>query len=878
MLDDPELVVALQQRLEIHRRTLDYLERQRAQFGAFTPAFVWHQFDETRAEIAQVKRDLRAFGVDVPDLAGDTAAPAVINHAERSPPDTQLLLSIYRRMLIDQLRYLPLAGMSLWEDLNLQLADLYIERTLIELEPPFGFSARVPAEKSFALPELLQHRGARVLLLGEPGSGRTTCLHMLALSSAKRAGDESAADSPAPLPIFLNARDIIAALEQGNAMPDEQGLPAPTTFWSAIERWLQYSDLSALVPSIQQLLDRGECLVLIDDLDGLGEVSQRSLYFAALGRFVARYPDNRYVLASGELSTRELASLASFARYRLAQLDQAQVDSFVDRWYQACARRADSLMLYELSERIAVLKGVLHGDARLRELAATPRGLALCVFAHAEGYNLPIGRDVVLRRLAELLLKRWKRLQPGALNGAAKRRFSPSGLAARRLELLAFLGLEFQSRLEPSGGQPSLTLPELRALLSESRAMASIERRRGTDVLPDMLKWGERYGLLAAAEPGSYTMPHRQLRDFFAAHALARLPDFVARAYARRGDPHWHETLRLAAGEVGRGPALSGLAELLGLLLNSADPDSAQHDLILAAELLVEQGERSPLVSGLQADIRSRLMQLIQQESTSIAERVHAGLLLGRLGDPRFAGVMPPLAWVEAGSFLLGGTEGYPDEGPMQLLDLPTFAIGVFQVTNQEYALFLSENAAHPAPRYWYDPRYNNPASPVVGVTWHDAVAYCAWLTRRNAQAGLLQPGLVFRLPLESEWEKAAAWDEQRQLKRRYPWGDAWDSARANTVDGRGEWITSPVGCYPSGVSAYGLHDCIGNVWEWTASEYASYPGSLVPFYEAGRYTLRGSSCASNPTHARCTYRSRLPPDYWRYHLGFRVVLAKPLP
>jgi gamma-glutamyl hercynylcysteine S-oxide synthase len=140
-----------------------------------------------------------------------------------------------------------------------------------------------------------------------------------------------------------------------------------------------------------------------------------------------------------------------------------------------------------------------------------------------------------------------------------------------------------------------------------------------------------------------------------------------------------------------------------------------------------------------------------------------------------------------------------------------------------------------------------------------------------------LPPDTVVRLPLEAEWEKAASWDPQRQMKRRYPWGEEWANTRANTAAGRGAWTTAPVGCYPDGVSAYGLHDCIGNIWEWTASIYASYRGAAKSFQEPGKYTLRGSSCACQPTHARCTFRSLLPASYWRYHLGFRIVIARPL-
>ena len=251
-------------------------------------------------------------------------------------------------------------------------------------------------------------------------------------------------------------------------------------------------------------------------------------------------------------------------------------------------------------------------------------------------------------------------------------------------------------------------------------------------------------------------------------------------------------------------------------------------------------------------------------------------MLLGRLGDTRFAGLLPPLVDIPAGRFLMGTPDGY-DERPEQWVDLPDFAIGVYPVTNQEYAAFLAACPSHAVPRYWYSLRLNNPSGPVVGVTWQDAIDYCAWLTERLERADRLPSGHVVRLPLESEWEKAASWDARRQTKQRYPWGHEWFSTRANTGDGRGDWLTTPVGCYPAGVSAYGLHDCIGNVWEWTASTYASYPGAALVFSESGSYTLRGSSCASTPTHARCTYRSRLPISYWRYHLGFRIVIGRPL-
>ncbi len=86
-----------------------------------------------------------------------------------------------------------------------------------------------------------------------------------------------------------------------------------------------------------------------------------------------------------------------------------------------------------------------------------------------------------------------------------------------------------------------------------------------------------------------------------------------------------------------------------------------------------------------------------------------------------------------------------------------------------------------------------------------------------------------------------------------------------------------PVADHPGGESAYGVQGMLGNVWEWTASMYASYPGAGKPFAEPNHYVIRGGSCALQPTHLRCSYRCRLPSYAWRYHLGFRVVVAAPL-
>ncbi|MDS4042072.1 MAG: SUMF1/EgtB/PvdO family nonheme iron enzyme, partial [Candidatus Competibacter sp.] len=114
-------------------------------------------------------------------------------------------------------------------------------------------------------------------------------------------------------------------------------------------------------------------------------------------------------------------------------------------------------------------------------------------------------------------------------------------------------------------------------------------------------------------------------------------------------------------------------------------------------------------------------------------------------------------------------------------------------------------------PAYWNDEAFDNPAQPVVGISWFEARAYCAWL---SAQTG--QP---FRLPTEAEWEAAA----RGRTGRRYAYGDAFDASRCNAFETHVR-RTTPVGVFPGGATPEGLVDMTGNTWDWTSSLYQPYP------------------------------------------------------
>ena len=242
------------------------------------------------------------------------------------------------------------------------------------------------------------------------------------------------------------------------------------------------------------------------------------------------------------------------------------------------------------------------------------------------------------------------------------------------------------------------------------------------------------------------------------------------------------------------------------------------------------------------------------------------------------ANVAAEMIYIPAGSFLMGnnGSEpySYNDEFPQHSVYLSGYWIGKYEVTRGEYRRFMAATG-RAAPAYWDAVQDWGTGSftqtedhPVVGVTWYDAEAYCAW-------AG-------GHLPTEAQWEKAARWTGS--YPNVYPWGNVWDAEKCNNWydhnsagGGYQRYQTAPVGSYPSGASPYGLQDMAGNVWEWVADWYVSYPGSTSPFDYTGSYrVLRGGSWsygADDYDYTRCANRGNTDPNYGGWNgSGFRLA------
>lgn len=223
---------------------------------------------------------------------------------------------------------------------------------------------------------------------------------------------------------------------------------------------------------------------------------------------------------------------------------------------------------------------------------------------------------------------------------------------------------------------------------------------------------------------------------------------------------------------------------------------------------------------------------------------------------------------IPAGEFVMGKDGAPPElgESPAHRVYLDAFYIDKYEVTNAQYQRFM-EATGTPAPDFWTDPMMNEPDQPVVGVTWHQAKAYCEWVGKR--------------LPTEAEWEKAARGTDERI----YPWGNHFDWEYGNFSDDHledghldGFMGSAPVGHFPTDVSPYGVYDMGGNALEWVADwEDVGYYLISPKVNPKGPATgthkiLRGGAMDIGPEYSRTVYRNRLMPNLTNMAFGFRCA------
>ncbi len=840
--------------------------------------------------------------------------------------DPAALRSAYLSRLMEQVGDLSLTGIDPAAASNEAEARLSLEAVytaLLTMSPAEdqegyrGFKGPDMGRRRSALEQLNLHE--RLVLLGDPGSGKSTFLNFVALCLAgeilgrPRANlallrsplsDED--EKPQPwshgplLPVRVVLRDFAA-----RGLPSSEETASARHLWSFIEWTLEESSLDDYAPLLKKELQEKGGLLLFDGLDEVPEAeSRRERIRQAVEDFGRTFGKCRVLLTSRTYAYRSQGwALKGFSEAVLAPFDNSQIGNFVQRWYDHAAA-VGRIGAEEARGRAELLRRAIFGSNRLRGLAERPLLLTLMASLHAwRGGSLPERREQLYEDAVELLLNLWESqrvirdakgqtvlIQPSLAQHLAVGREQ----VRQVLEDLAF---EIHCRGDLQGT----------ADLPEGELVGRLMRlRRNPDTNPAELVdyLSQRAGLLVPRGIGVYTFPHRTFQEYLAACHLTgeEFPATVAEL-GRKDPGRWREVVLLAGAKAARG-AISAVWTLAEHLCprEPDDPASGPEDawgVHLAGQTIAESADLTK-VGEVNRPKLERLQRwhvyLLGSDLFPAAERALAGTTLARLGDPRFDPNRfllrePLLGFVEipAGKFLMGSDpqrdpEAQKRETPQHEVDLPAYYISRFPVTAEQFRAFVKSSGFAAGPESLEGVSNH----PMRGVSWHDALAYCEWLGDRLRELAREQPaaqpaerpfweGLAAgrlrpALPSEAEWEKAARGTDGRI----YPWGEKSGVEWANT-DETGLGTTSTVGCFHQGVSPYGCEEMSGNVWEWTRSLGKDYPYTRDERKEdlqaPGPRVLRGGAYFSDSSYVRCAFRDWFGPPGRNWYVGFRVVL-----
>jgi formylglycine-generating enzyme required for sulfatase activity/calcineurin-like phosphoesterase family protein/energy-coupling factor transporter ATP-binding protein EcfA2 len=745
----------------------------------------------------------------------------------------------------------------------------------------------------------------RLVLVGDPGSGKSTFINFLALCLA---GERMEPDgrwverylpswqSGALLPLCIILKEFAVSQYVG---------PNASALWTFISSGLADNELAAFAPLLRQYLLNGQVIVLLDGLDEVVEEHKRKDVIDAVIDFQATYnhPDNHYIVTCRPYAYKEVESqFQGFVDHTLALFNQEQINAFIECWYEEVCRVGWKSSA-EAEEFAQHLKSVVHRPD-LMPLAERPLQLTMMACLHFSWGRLPDDRVRLYQEMVELLLVRWQEARLGQSAGITNK-VGPDKLKSA-LERVAF---EAHCSQQLSEGPADIDESHLRRVFKDCVGGS-------WDIAGEILNYiRERAGLLLDKGSGIYSFAHRSYQEYLAGSFLARQPDFPEQTAKRVQDNYgqWREVALWAVGIMAR---LKGLIYAAMPVVESLCPegangkDAAESDWrtnLLAGQALMEIGLEDIGSHGrydtVVARVRGRLIDLMTLFDKEPGRRLEAGNVLAGIGDPRFS----PECWylpdedalgfvsIPAGEFIMGSdpaadSDARNEEQKQSTIGLPDYHVAKYPVTVDQYKAFLADSR-HETDSGWH--RFNKIGNhPVVTVSWYDAMRYCQWLTdvlrasKRTPRpvAELFErKGWVVRLPGEAEWEKAARGVDGRI----YPWTGGIDADRANyritQIGG-----TSPVGMFPRGESPYGLLDMSGNTWEWTHSlwgedrEKPDYPYPYRP--DDGRENesadrsvarvLRGGAFFDLQWDVRCACRDWFDPLSGDGGLGFRVCVA----
>lgn len=727
----------------------------------------------------------------------------------------------------------------------------------------------------------------RLVVVGDPGAGKTTFLRRIAHRFSLFELDEAPEESihrpinDRTFPIFVRLNDL--ALHMVRHATDATAPPG-----DAAPAWLLHFLTAASEASCWGLdeqffrvqLQDGLCTVLLDGLDEAADRIVRQRLSRLIEQLCRAYKGCRFVVTCRPAAyTGDVTLPDDFVHATIDPLSDEAVEVFLSCWCQAL--HAESRSAADNLRRDLI--SALRARPEIRRMARNAVMLTALAVVHWNERRLPEQRA----ELYESII-RWLARSREQRTGREREE--------RSVVLLQELALHMQNH--PEG---------MKIRVPKRWAAEQLAREWGSTVDRDLIAKAQNF--LGAEELDSGIIVergndvqfwHRTFQEFLAARAIGSRPDseqyaLLLEPVNRLYLPEWREVMVLLAGVLCRqGPAkMDNLVRTVLSRLGGKGTlaECARCAGLLGAMLrdLVPLDYQPP--DGQYHDLLVRVMAIFLPEGAagvSIENRIAAADALGQAGDPRIDFAAADY-WITIpeGTFLMGAQSKDPQmanydaearerEAPVHEVYLEAYRVGRYPVTVGQYRQFM-EDDGYQEGRWWKHGGYREfsepqdweqqqpyPSRPVVGVSWWEAVAYCVWTG--------------FRLPTEAEWERVARCTDGRK----YPWGNADPDSTTTNCRESGIGHPTPVGLFPTDVTAEGVFDLGGNVWDWCQDwyddkYYARSPRRNPVGPDNALYrVIRGGSWRDDAGYCRAAIRFGNGPQRRYDDVGFRVAAAAP--
>ncbi|MCH9684984.1 MAG: SUMF1/EgtB/PvdO family nonheme iron enzyme, partial [Deltaproteobacteria bacterium] len=598
---------------------------------------------------------------------------------------------------------------------------------------------RTSLAQAFGVARKVGRRG--LVLLGDPGSGKTTQLKrmLLQMTSEEEGAGPAALGLPADtLPVFLPLRKLKQARTAGSSIRDDLDLP------EFMQRVITGPVPWAPDDLALRLLKHRRLLLLVDGLDEVADETERRIVSRWIGDVLRHSPDSHVLVSCRYAGYTEDVQLDNqFLEVHLRPLDDEQVTAFVENWYRVVEAREAELReeTAALGSAEALLQELrssdFRGEAQLYTLGTNPLLLTALCLVHRRQGHLPRGRAALYHECTTVLLESWRERQVPGIHVLS---------AEHSRQVLQPVALWLHGEDE----RTQASADELRGSVCKGFAAIGASTE-DPDAFLQRIR--DESGLLTGWGPDRYGFMHLGLQEYLAALELARglgAAEALARVAEQFGQTWWQEVILLMLarsdeaafqrfmGLVVKRPEFPTWARSAMMQRVLADPKPAMAKPFAA--LLRAKGKRLAASQRAAAELLGRRIPSALDELATVfdghpADGVRAWWRRWQALEGRgIESFVAPRGGVElvripGGKFLMGSPEGDElannDEQPQDEVTLDSFYLARTPVTNAQYGEYLKANPDARQPAYWGNVEYNPPEQPVVGVSWDEAMAYC---------------------------------------------------------------------------------------------------------------------------------------------------------